>query len=82
MAGPHLSWGARPLISSLSGANDCRVTVNFCDHQILALVDTGATVSVISSDYMELLSPSAYPLFPVNTSLLSVNGSNVDVLGM
>jgi transposase InsO family protein len=79
VAGPQLSWWARPLFSVFNSSRDCRIAIDLCNHQLLALVDTGATVSVISADYAALLPTHLYPQTPVNTSLLSVNGSNVEV---
>ena len=79
MAGPSLSWWARPVLSSLNSCRDCRIAVDVANHQVLALVDSGANVSVISTDYVSDLPACKYPQSPVDISLLSVNGEKLEV---
>ena len=78
MAGSTLNWLPRPQVAAPS-QRSCRIAGEVAGRHFLTLFDSGADVSVISSDIVQLL-PCVDMFKPSDCSLAAVNKSKINVL--
>lgn len=64
-----------------SSKNYLSVKVNIRNAPILAMLDTGASVSILSSEFFQELGMDFADLQPVSLVLKSVKGDNIDIFG-